>query len=176
MSIRIGSDSALKIKAVKLALEALGYSGPINGEKVPSVVNEQPMGPEETYRGALHRANAAFDTLQQRESEVSGWAVGIESGVIQFGEVYLDLAVVVVLGTNGERACASSEGIEFSEDAVQVAQRHGFGETTVGSVVANIAGCDPDNPHSLLTKGRLSRENILANAVRAAFLQTSFGM
>jgi non-canonical (house-cleaning) NTP pyrophosphatase len=78
----VGSTSRIKLEAVQEALEqcktVLGHHGPfeVGGVSAPSKVSEQPVGHEETLRGAKWRAKGA----QEKQPKADLW-VGIENGL-----------------------------------------------------------------------------------------------
>ena len=73
----VGSTNPVKIAAVRAVLIAAGANAEISGLGVPSTVRDQPVGDEETIRGALARARAA------REATGAELGVGIEGGVVE---------------------------------------------------------------------------------------------
>jgi inosine/xanthosine triphosphatase len=73
----VGSSNPVKIGAVRAVLAPLAPSARIDGIAVDSTVPDQPVGDDETIRGALARASAARDALG------SDVGVGIEGGVVE---------------------------------------------------------------------------------------------
>ena len=74
--VALGSQSAIKIAATKAAFQ----SYPLQCYDVPSGVKSQPVGKDETYRGALNRARAALKHATTDKHDVA-WGVGIENGM-----------------------------------------------------------------------------------------------
>eukprot|EP00550_Attheya_septentrionalis_P000618 CAMPEP_0198284268 /NCGR_PEP_ID=MMETSP1449-20131203/3762_1 /TAXON_ID=420275 /ORGANISM="Attheya septentrionalis, Strain CCMP2084" /LENGTH=214 /DNA_ID=CAMNT_0043981263 /DNA_START=164 /DNA_END=806 /DNA_ORIENTATION=+ len=72
---------ACKIEAVRSAFEH-AFGGSVNivisSHIVPSNVSDQPMGAEETKRGAMNRARAAFAMAKEKPD----FAVGMEGGLV----------------------------------------------------------------------------------------------
>ncbi|MCG5103845.1 DUF84 family protein [Oceanobacillus alkalisoli] len=80
MKVRIGSKNPTKIHAC----EAVFKEYTVEGISVPSGVSPQPKTDEETRRGAINRAIAAFNL---RETDIG---VGLEGGVMLLnGSLYL---------------------------------------------------------------------------------------
>ncbi|OGZ83558.1 MAG: hypothetical protein A2599_00090 [Candidatus Staskawiczbacteria bacterium RIFOXYD1_FULL_39_28] len=168
MRIIVGTKNSHKLEAVESACGRVGIKAPkILGLKIPSGQNEQPVGLEETYEGALARAVGA----QKEFIDPWGIFVGIESGIVRIQPTaYVDLAVVVVI-TSERRIVATSSGVGFPYDYVATARIRGFETTTVGSVIAEKTGCDGTDPHSTLTHGKVSRKDILVQALTIALSQ-----
>jgi inosine/xanthosine triphosphatase len=167
MNITVGSTSAHKLEAVRQACQTLGLQAVVSGVKTSSGQNEQPVGFEETLSGALTRAISA---QSQKPEEI---AIGIESGIIRFNaeSVTLDSAVIVILTTDGRRIITTSEGVQFPEEYVKIAEERGFKTTTVGTVITEHLGGDPTDPHSVLTKGTVTRTMTLVDALIIALQQ-----
>ncbi len=161
MNITLGSASTHKLDAVRQACERLGLEAIVSGVKTSSGQNEQPVGFDETLAGALTRGT----TAQTQKPEAV--AIGIESGIFRFGAtpITLDIAVIVVLTNDGRQIITTSEGIQFPEEYVRIAEKRGFKTTTVGSVITEHLGGDPTDPHSVLTKSKVTRTKTLVDAL-----------
>ena len=90
--------------------------------------------------------------------------------IFRFG-VTLDIAVIVILTPDGRQIVTTSEGIEFPEEYVEIAEERGFETTTVGSVITERLSGDPTDPHSVLTKGKVTRTKTLVDALKTALHQ-----
>lgn len=185
----VGSTNEMKINAVRRAVDKV--LGPLSGAGLREVrgfaaasdVNEQPEGLEETARGARSRADGAASSVQR-----DGLYVGIENGIVPIGivptgelllglevvdDLWVDLAVVHAELWVQNRAfvgVGTSTGVVFPTEYVEEARARpgGFTRHTVGSVIAERLGGDPQDPHSTLTNGRLKRVDTLVPAVVAA--------
>jgi non-canonical (house-cleaning) NTP pyrophosphatase len=164
MKITLGSMSTHKLNAVRQACRELGFDFVVSGVKTSSGQNEQPVGFDETFGGALNRATSA------KSQDHDSIAIGIESGIFRFG-VTLDIAVIVILTPDGRQIVTTSEGIEFPEEYVEIAEERGFETTTVGSVITERLSGDPTDPHSVLTKGKVTRTKTLVDALKTALHQ-----
>lgn len=165
----VGSMSRHKLEAVRRACDRIGMMSVIvSGMRTDSGQNEQPVGFDETFDGALARARSVKDRYSDRV------AIGIESGIFRIGEddpITCDMAVIVVLTEPGVRLVTTSSALVIPERFVEMAESRGFGNTTVGSVIASELGGDSADPHSLLTGGRVSRAETLADALCVALRQ-----
>ena len=164
INIVLGSTSTHKLDAVQQACKKLGLEATVTGAKTSSGQNEQPVGLKETFDGALTRAVSA------RSQNPDSVAIGIESGIFRFG-ITLDIAIVVILTSDGRQIVTNSEGIQFPEEYVKTAEERGFKTTTVGSVITEQLGGDPTDPHSILTNGKVTRTMTLVNALMIALQQ-----
>lgn len=93
MKVTVASKNPVKIEAVKTAFEKI-YSQTkieINGISVPSGVSDQPMTDNETFQGAINRAESAKNT-----QENSDFYVGIEGGLQKHGNEHHAFAWVVI--------------------------------------------------------------------------------
>lgn len=168
MKIVVGSTSAHKLNAVKQACAQIGLKTVISGVKTSSGQNEQPVGLDETLKGAVTRAKSA------KTQHPDSIAIGIESGIFHGSgktPTTLDIAVVVMLSPDGRRIVTTSPGIEFPEKYVHIAKERGFKTTTVGSVIAEKRGGDTTDPHFTLSNGRISRKKTLIDGITTALLQ-----
>lgn len=166
--ITLGTTSRHKLDAVEQACAKLGLNVIISGTKTSSGQNEQPVGFEETFSGALTRATSA------KEQEPESIAVGIESGIFNINTsapITLDIAIIVVLTPDGRQIVTTSEGVQFPQECVETAKNQGFKTTTVGSVITKQYGGDSTDPHSVLTKGTVTRTMTLVDALMVAFRQ-----
>jgi inosine/xanthosine triphosphatase len=76
-AIAVGSTNPVKIGAARAVLGPLAPDATIDGVGVASTVSDQPVGDDETIRGAIARARAALATAS------ADFGVGIEGGVVE---------------------------------------------------------------------------------------------
>jgi inosine/xanthosine triphosphatase len=100
LKVAVGSKNPVKVGAARSVMERVvaegllpGITGvTVEGLEVPSGVSDQPVGDEETRRGALSRAQAALDGLNGAH-----FGVGLEGGILKLaGEVYTCAWCVIV--------------------------------------------------------------------------------
>lgn len=82
-------------KALKPTLEEVFEVKSI-GYDVPSGVRDQPIGDEETKRGALNRAKAAWVAYNSDKGKAPDFAVGLEGGIILEGDEMICSAYMAV--------------------------------------------------------------------------------
>jgi len=156
MIVALGSTNIIKREAVRIACATAGLDVTILGFAAASGVNAQPVGHEETLAGARNRAFAARAVCPKAEI-----AIGIENGLCIDGEGWVDIAVVVLLTSDGKQAILLSPSVPFPIAFVEEARARGFATTTVGAVMAERVGSDPHDPHPFLTGGMKTRKDLL---------------
>jgi inosine/xanthosine triphosphatase len=90
-TVAVGSKNRVKIASVEAVLARAGWTATVSGIEVPSGVAAQPMGEDETIRGATARAIAAQRALD------ADLGVGIEGGCIDNEHGMSTCAYVVVV-------------------------------------------------------------------------------
>lgn len=171
MRFALGSASLAKREAFIESLRNTfrhtnGFAGCFS---VSSGVNEQPVGVNETFRGARNRA-AATKLLVAEDV----FCIGVESGLLQgndgMSDFHIDIACVVILCPNGKVVRTTSMGIPISALIVAKVAEEGFNKTTVGRVMESEGMVDDHgDPHSGLTQGRFPRKDLISQALEAAF-------
>jgi len=150
---------------LEAAAAALG--GVVTGVSVASLVKDQPVGLDETLRGAKNRLGALIAT-----EPAADLAVSIENGILRgLGgeeEAWVDIAVVVLRDlATGAESIATSAGVQLPTTFVGE-WVEGGGEGTVGEVIAEQRNCDKQDPQIALTAGQFGRATLLAEAIRIA--------
>jgi len=101
--VAVGSRNPVKLAAVRAVLERVQPALQLEGVEVASGVPDQPMGDEETQRGARNRAMAA---LQLTGAEL---AVGLEGGVVALADGRMrSCAWAVVVDRDGREGMGGS--------------------------------------------------------------------
>src|SRR5689334_18798874 len=161
--IALGSQSAVKLRAVEEAVRRFSLNAKIVPVQARSGVSEQPFE-HETVLGARHRAVHAAQIVPQADLSLA-----IESGLFFRDEQWFDIAIVVARNTTGAVVQVESEGCVFPTSAVEEVKRRG-GEWTVGKVLVEMElATQHDDPHRDLV-GR-SRWEFISQAVSDLFEQ-----
>jgi len=158
----LGSASAIKAAAVREACRRLGIEAFVVPREAPSGVRTQPVGREETRRGARNRALAA------QRSFAGSFGIGVENGIVREHDRWYDLAAVVIIAPDGREHVTWSGAVLVPDAFVERAEERGFDRMTVGAAIAEAYGSAPDDPHAALTDGRRTRMEFLADAATAA--------
>ncbi len=171
MNIGVTSKSQLKIDAIVDACEEMAIKHhTLISIDCDSRINDQPFNMDETLLGAENRLND-FKTKMLNRNETCDMIISIENGIIKMGERYIDMAVIVIETHGHVRFYSTSSGIEFDSKYVDEARKRGFYSNTVGSVMAELIGCTGNDPHSTLTHGHFSRQEILTDGVMKCLSQ-----
>ena len=163
IQVAVGSTNPVKLAAVRTGL---GDSfGPVKvvGAETASGVAAQPIGDDETIRGAVNRARGALEAAPD-----AAMAVGLEGGVVTIGDAMYCCAWCAVVDRGGLLGLASTgrcelpprvaelirDGMELGEadDLVFGRRNSKQGEGAVG----------------LLTRGRIDRASFYTPAVTMA--------
>ena len=171
--IAVASTSVHKIKAATRAAEWIfpGEQIIVKGYPADSGINAQPYGLHETMQGARNRLEFMLSSLDSTQYHV---ALAIESGlfpeVIQGIKHYVDHAVVIALSHRGHMTTKISKGVEFPKKEVEeLMNQGGFTTKVVGDLLhernSQISASDP---HTFLTNGEHSREELLTETIIAA--------
>lgn len=168
-AIALGSTSRHKVAALRDALDRAGMDGvAVTAYDAASGVAAQPLG-EEVDVGAENRAREALD----RAPVSIEYAVGVESGLSYRRWGHVDFAVAVVMRRRLHRVVgfATSVGIPIPLEAVEASIRSRRQRTAGQCLADRIQGVNPTDPHTTLTNGRLSRQQLLTDAIYAALIQ-----
>ena len=109
--IIIGTTSPIKINAVKEVFPDYRVSG----LSCDSSVHEQPVGLEETEKGAKYRATCAFNSQKEKPC----YAIGIENGMVKMGTDWYDFAAIVIIDPSGREVTIWSDKIKIPQDAIK---------------------------------------------------------
>ena len=157
MIVVVGSRNPVKVRGVEKAFRAVFGDVEVRGVGVDSGVGPQPVGWEQTLRGARNRALAAC-----REVLEAMFCVGIEAGIVEIGGTWFDTQIAYVVDRNGVEGIGISptfplprrfvekilsEGVELEQLVDSWFGTHGIGEK--GGFV------------SILTKGLVNREDLV---------------
>ena len=168
--VYMSTESALKHDAVAHALERIGIVADVDGVKLDSGVNEQPLSIDETYLGAKNR----HDALRQLDVEADYLAT-VESGLHRVHkELGMYGCVVVILERKGDTPHVGfSIDIEYPAEVLEV----------VPSVYADVGvwaqeahGAKEKDPYLYLTGGALTRRDTIETAAFNAAVQLKQGM
>ncbi len=160
VKVLVASNSQIKLDAVREAFEG-PFRAQVDGRGSKSLVSEQPVGMDETMKGAHNRLSQIL--------QIPGYDyyVSIENGLEPLWGAWFDFAFVLIQDSKGVARVAKSAGVVFPEDCVEEARKRGFETTTAGMIVAERYGGNETDPHHTLTGVR--RKKLLAQAVGLAF-------
>lgn len=156
--VYMSTESALKHGAVSRAMRRAGIPVRVDGKKVESGVNEQPMTIDETYTGAFNR----HENLK---------ALGVHADYFVTVESGLHLAhkdrghygcQAIILEPNGKKLRLGLDmDIEFPKEMLaKVPSEY----ADIGVLVQEEYGSTSKDPYPYLTNGKITRQSILENA------------
>lgn len=161
--VAVGSTNPVKLAAVRAVLQRLEPRAHVDGIAVPSGVPDQPVGDDETIRGATNRAHAA------RAARDADLGVGIEGGVVDTPHGMRTCAWAVVVTRAGNAHVGGSLSMPLP-DAVAALIRGG---AELGHAIDQLVGTTNIKHGAgavgILTEGLVNRmeayETILAYAL-----------
>ncbi len=113
MYVAIGSTNPTKTRAVENVLREVYTDIEFSAQEVPSGVPVQPIGNEETRRGALNRARAVL------EATGADWGVGLEGGIVQTELGTMTTAWCVIVDRAGRVGVGGAANMLLPEPVVQ---------------------------------------------------------
>ena len=175
LNIAVSSMSAVKVDAVREVFSSHFKQKPeqesspiivtVEGYSAKSGVNEQPVGNEETMKGAKNRM---VDMLQQINTKTD-LSVSIENGIMEISGTWYDVGWILVETKSGRSCFVPTAGVPFPSDVVVETLAVGVDKTTVGSVLMSSGVVfNNQDPHSDLTNKMTSRTELLQQALRIA--------
>lgn len=163
MQVVVGSENPVKLTAAHQAFSMFYDEVQVLPAKVITGVNPFPMSQQETLRGAINRAKAAWAAIPH-----ATFAVGIESGVYQLDDRYLVQAYVVVKQKT-VLSLGASVAFEVSPSLIAFLDpTSDESKSTIDNVVERTDLFQNEGLVGVLTKKRLTRTQILRDAIIVA--------
>lgn len=169
--IAVGSTSPIKLRAVRMALSTLGWSEiEVQGCDVESGVPAQPVGPAETFTGALNRARRTLDAVH-----TTAIGIGVENGLVFMYGQWFDIPFVVVQHRSIEKPfIAQGTGFPIPK---WLAEKAVDGKCELGTAVQELAksyaGVDylhEKDPMWFFSDGGIKRQDILSTTIQCALM------
>jgi inosine/xanthosine triphosphatase len=161
--VAVGSRNPVKVAAASAGFgDSLGPVVVI-GVEAASDVAAQPMGDDETIRGAMNRAGAALAAVPDAD-----FGVGLEGGVVPIGGALYCCAWCAVVDRNGAVGLASTGRCELPPpvaDLIRAGMELGDADDQVFGRENSKQG---EGAVGLLTRGRIDRASFYAPAVTMA--------
>lgn len=163
--VYMSTESELKHAAVASAMERVGIAVRVDGKKVASGVDEQPMTMDETYQGAMNRHRAL-----RALGAVADYYITVESGMDQPHETAgtYGCNVVVVEPADGEQHVGFALDVEFPREVLDKVPSE---YADFGTWAKEVHGAAEKDPYPYLTNGRLTRRETIENAVYTVALR-----
>jgi len=166
--VMVSTESVLKHRALSRGLRRAGIRVRIEGIKVDSSVNEQPVSIEETYKGALGRQENLHKLVKNRND--IDYIVSIESGyhTVHKDHSSFGCSVVVIEKPDGVKKIGIDLDVEFPR----------FMTDKVPSIYPDIGvlaqqeyGAKDKDPFPFFTNNKLTRVKVLENAIYNVAIQ-----
>ncbi len=163
MLIAVGSTNKTKIDPVREVFSKHWKNIVVRGVKVDSGVDDQPMGDEEMYRGALNRARKALNSLPKAK-----FGVGIEGGLHKRSYGWFEHSIVVIVDRQGKIGVGTSGGLVLPDKVIIRIHKgenleevidHLFGTKKIGEGIGMFG---------IMTKGVVTRTSGVAHGVAFA--------
>lgn len=173
MKIFLASRSEEKRLALSQSLKQFFSDWSMTYELVDSGVNLQPVGLEEIYMGAANRARV------MAVRHPNEYVLAMESGIVQVGVCWLDLAVILMVTPDGVEQLVTSTGVGIPLAVVEQVFLTGCDKTVIGQVIADLEKPGFENlagdPQKVLSHGRFSRVDLLREATVTLFRRYGYG-
>ena len=165
--VYMSTDRALKHDAVADAFKRIGILVDVDGQKLDSGVNEQPLSIDETYLGAKNRHEAL-----RKLSMNAQYLATVESGLCR---VHQDLGmygcvVVILERVGGKPHVGFSIDIEYPAEVLDVVPSL---YADVGVWAQEARGAKEKDPYLYLTNGLMTRRDTIEIAAFNAAVQLS---
>jgi len=111
MLVALGSTNPVKIRATHRVFMRFYPQIHVQGMKVQTTIPSQPIGIEQTVRGAIERAKAALDKLHEAD-----FGVGIEAGIIPIPYTltgYTDQQFAAIIDKQGKTTIGGGSAFEY---------------------------------------------------------------
>lgn len=157
--VYMSTESALKQGAISRAMRRAGIPVRVDGKKVDSGVDEQPMTIEETYTGAFNRHKNLKDLGMDAD-----YYVTVESGLHSVHDEYghYGCQAIVFEPKDKKMRLGVDFDLEFPKDMLaKVPSKY----ADIGVLVQEEYGATSKDPYPYLTNGKVTRQAILENAL-----------
>jgi inosine/xanthosine triphosphatase len=165
MKIAVGTTNEAKMRSVRIALDKLGFAYTLEGVKVDSKVNAQPLSEDETIKGAITRAKETSKEIKGTE-----YTIGIESGIQKINQKYFECGWICVIQTFDEKiGLASSNRYEVSNVLMEKINSG----LELSAAIEGILGLEnvgsSTGMSGIITNGLINRDDSYVDAIILAF-------
>lgn len=167
--LHLSSQSPVKLTAISRAMRRAGRPIVPVGYKTISGVNEQPMSVDEAYQGATNR-HAHLHELVEVEAQPGDYFATVECGTDKFhaelGTYGCEIVIIEQVG--GEKKYGLDVDIEIPKEYFDLVPSQ---YPDFGVMVQEKFGSTLKDPYSYITHGRISRAELVENAVYRVAVQ-----
>lgn len=168
-SIALASSNELKLRAVHTAIQSTrAQRWQMFNQGIRDLPIQKGMGIDQTT------AHAVMWASRLAESFPTSFCISIIDGIGQTCERFFDFSSIAILMPDSSLILTQSPWFEIPSDIVQDLKDIGINRTYWGTIAASLHGGDSNDPHRIITRGKLSRVETLAAGVRAAIVQIAW--
>jgi inosine/xanthosine triphosphatase len=159
MKVAVGSTNRVKIQAVKEVFdEVFGKEVEIVSVKADSRVSNQPFK-EDIIQGSVNRAKNALKLTD------ADFGVGIESGVMKFGEKWYNLGFIAIIDKKGNMGTGTSGWFECPSGVLKELENG----KELGQVISAMTGIvdvqRQEGAIGIFTKGKVTRKELYKHGI-----------
>lgn len=154
MIIVVGSENKTKINPVKKVFSYYFKNVKVVGVSIDSAVSEQPLNETEMYKGALHRAKKALQSIKKAE-----YGVGIEGGVHKYSYGWFERSIVVIVNSKNEIGIGFSGGLVLPKKVINAIKKGKTLEQAVNELFGTNKIGEEIGMFGLFTKGYVTRSS-----------------
>ena len=162
----VGTESALKIRAVTSVLETLGIKASIVPCKADSGAGIQPVGTRIMENGARGRVRHARELHPN-----ANLYIGIENGLVHQNDRWFDPTCVFALTSDRRESIAFGAFFPIPD---WMAERTLEQKSELGEIIKELAGGGEKDPMLYLSEGSVPREQLLSQAIHCALAPIFF--
>jgi inosine/xanthosine triphosphatase len=169
--VAIGSRNRAKVSGVKKAFRGFFRGAEFKEVDLTSRVKTQPMGLNETVKGARQRAELAI------KEDKADFGVGVEAGIIRLADenaeegFFLNVQIAAVVDSTGRLSFGSSSGFPIPTRFVSLIEAE---QAELDKYAHELTGAkkirEEEGVVYHLTKGRLSRVQMTEQCVSMALI------
>lgn len=163
MLVAVGSTNNTKIAPVPEVFAKHFKNVVVQGVKVNSGVDDQPMEDEEIYKGALNRAKKAPSKVKEAE-----FGVGIEGRLHKRSYGWFEHSLVVIINHQGKVGVGASGGLVLPDKVIRRIHKGETLEAAIDQIFGTKKIGEGIGMFGLMTKGVVTRSAGVAHGVAFA--------
>nr|MDO8099558.1 inosine/xanthosine triphosphatase [Candidatus Njordarchaeota archaeon] len=168
--LAVGTRNPVKVSAVAHIAEKLLHEKlDVIAVEVASSVPNQPVGLEQTIRGAVNRAKQAASSVPSAE-----FGIGIEAGLVKVPKTltgYLDIQFAAIVDKKGKVTIGCGSGFEYPPEVLNEVLSKG---KEIGDVMESLTRIENIGERigaiGFLSHGQLDRQRLTEQAILMAFI------
>jgi inosine/xanthosine triphosphatase len=163
MIIAVGSTNPTKIDPVRDVFSKHFQKVTVQGIEIKSSVKEQPIGDDEIYKGALHRAKEAIKNVNGAD-----YGVGIEGGMVKRSFGWMEYSLVVIVDKKGNVGIGSSGSLVLPDCVIKRIHKGETLEQSIDALFGTKKIGKGIGMFGVMTKGTVTRTSGVSHGVAFA--------